>query len=611
MTMTLHSVGLDATWQAACTAWQAQRPQSAYLPLDDLGALPRMPQAAQLVVLLTDPHHLTPDARARVQQWQELMPDLVHLTIWHEVHEPLTAWYAAAADIVVARDATADALAMRMAIAVARRQHTLDGAARVESQMTHLVQQSADGVLVCDPMQMVYYVNPAAEALLETPADRLIGRQCAVPYDLQRATTWSVERQDGTRRTLAIHAVDVQWDAMPGVLVTCHDVTEVEQLLQMQAHVEERERLDQQKDQFLHTVAHEVRGPLAVMQASLSNLLACTVGPLTPEQQKVLAIAQRNIDRMTRMLNGLLSLARLESTGTQLTWHPVELRHLCDDVVAAATALAATRGVQITLHADAASEVCAGDGDLLTQLLTNIVSNGVRFATSRVDVRLGCAPAMVSGPRMLAIEISDDGPGIPGPDPMVVFDRFTQLARPAQAGEYKGTGLGLAICRDIVERHRGVIWADNRPDGGARFTVWLPQWQSAHPVWALVDAAIQQVQAGRPTGIVAVLLRRPRVGGAVAAVWAQVAQCVADVGLPALRRGDHGEVDAALGAFVCQVAGTPNELWIVANRLQQRFGQWATVQASALQWDVHVVPLSVEATAPAVLSQLFTPEGSS
>ena len=219
--------------------------------------------------------------------------------------------------------------------------------------------------------------------------------------------------------------------------------------------------------QFLADTSHELRTPLTTVRGNL-DLLARHPPP--DVRAEILAETCQEVERMARLVRDLLLLAE-GGEATPLERGPVRLDVLAREVVARVAGPEARR-----VRVEAEPVTVPGDEDRLRQLVGNLVENALRHASSaphavRVLVRR-------QPPRAL-LAVEDDGPGLP-PDALArVFDRFYRVDR-ARSRAHGGTGLGLAIVRHVAEAHAGRAWAENRPQGGARFGVLLP----AEPSWA-------------------------------------------------------------------------------------------------------------------------------
>ena len=211
---------------------------------------------------------------------------------------------------------------------------------------------------------------------------------------------------------------------------------------------------------FVGDAAHELRSPIASLRTQFE--VASMLGPET-DWDELMSDAMVDLDRLTRLVDDLLALARSDENAGELRQKvPVDLTEMADDVVGDY----AGADAEVTVADDGSHPQVMGDPDALRRVAVNLIDNAVRYATS--SVRVGVAG--LNGRAVLTV--ADDGPGIPADKREAVFDRFVRLDT-ARARDTGGTGLGLSIVRDIVTGHGGTVQlSDNDP--GVLVTVSLP-----------------------------------------------------------------------------------------------------------------------------------------
>ena len=242
--------------------------------------------------------------------------------------------------------------------------------------------------------------------------------------------------------------------------------------------------LDGLRREFIASASHELRAPLSAIRGFLGALQDGTAAS-DEERQRCLAGAAAEAQRMTRLVEDLLQLSRLQAGVLEFEFAPTDLHALVEGVVGSFEPRLRQRGVQARLEADETPPVVA-DGERLVQVLVNLLDNALRYSpegstiTVRVDRDILDRPLdRPSGgpgspaPRGVAVSVSDEGPGIPEADLAVIFERFHKADPARQVGD-QGAGLGLAIAREIVLRHGGEVIARNREEGGAEVGFWVP-----------------------------------------------------------------------------------------------------------------------------------------
>ena len=224
-------------------------------------------------------------------------------------------------------------------------------------------------------------------------------------------------------------------------------VLALNELLLRVSHTLEGER------RFTSNAAHELRTPLAAIQAQLH---AVRRADNAEERKQGLEQLQRGVERSTRLVGQLLTLARLDPDQTLPDSHPVNFPDMAEAVCAELAPLALQREQTLELTAEPDLPLLPGNADMLAMLLANLVDNAIRYTPvgGRINVALS---HYLFG---LVIEVSDDGPGVPASQRDRVFERFYRIAGQDQPG----TGLGLAICRRIADLHKARMTLTEGPD---------------------------------------------------------------------------------------------------------------------------------------------------
>ena len=228
--------------------------------------------------------------------------------------------------------------------------------------------------------------------------------------------------------------------------------------------------LDRLKSSFVSVASHEIRTPVTGIKGYVENMLLGLAGPLTEKQQHYLTRVASNVDRLMRIIDELLDLARIEAGQIQLQLDAVNVGQLIADVAEELHPLAMQK--QISFQHDThhlAGVYLKGDEGKLHQVLTNLVHNALKFTPSggRVDVE-----AVTKEPRTIQISVRDTGPGIPASDLPKIFDRF--YSGPSVPPDARGAGLGLAISKSLIALHGGDLSVSSTPGGGSHFFVDLP-----------------------------------------------------------------------------------------------------------------------------------------
>ncbi len=233
---------------------------------------------------------------------------------------------------------------------------------------------------------------------------------------------------------------------------------------------EELKTLDNMKSNFISNVSHELRSPLASIKESVSLLLDEVSGTLNSEQRKFLEIAKKNIDRLARLIDDLLNLAKIESGKTEMRRLFINLVTIAEDVVNSFGVLAENKNIALGIKTDSSPIKIWVDPDKMTQIISNLVDNAIKYSPSGSSVTV----ELLDKGSFIEVGIIDNGVGISKENAERLFDKFTRL-EDAIENRIKGTGLGLAITRELVELHSGKISVDSEPGKGSRFYFTLPK----------------------------------------------------------------------------------------------------------------------------------------
>jgi PAS domain S-box-containing protein len=370
---------------------------------------------------------------------------------------------------------------------------------RLARQHEVLITSVGDGVYGVDQKGQVTFVNPSAAAALGYTADELKGRLahdvfhapqpdglpfpwhgCYIHDAITQGNLTQAEEDEYVRADGSVFPVEIT--ASPLV-----DESEIRGAVVVFRDVTQRREVDRMKNEFLAVVSHELRTPLTSIRGSLGLLAGGRLGELPERAASLVAVAVQNSERLTRLINDLLDMERIQSGTAPMTIAPLDVRELLDLAAAQIAGMASSVGIGIEI-VSAEGSVLA-DEDRTIQTLMNLLGNAIKFSEPGSTVRLAAAPEG----NMVHFRVSDDGRGIPADKLESIFERFEQVDS-SDTRQKGGTGLGLTISRGIVEGQGGRIWIESELGVGTTAHVMLPV--APHPVAGTPAAESEEQGAG-------------------------------------------------------------------------------------------------------------------
>ena len=341
---------------------------------------------------------------------------------------------------------------------------TLAAAENERNKLSTLFLHMTDGVVAFDAQGRVIHANPAAAQMLGSdPAksggfDEIFGQETQLPLVLALQSPEFVETEKTVGdRSLELFMAPFTTEGSPaGVIAVIHDVTE-------------QRKSEQTRREFVANVSHELRTPLTNVK-SYAETMADAGGDLPPElQQQFLGVIINEADRMTRIVQDLLTLSKFDYGKMEMNISRFSFAGAIRDVAEAVAMDARNHGHTLTVDVPDDLPEVNGDRDRIQQVLINVVSNAIKYTPDggRIELTAG-----VSG-EMVWAKVRDNGIGIPEKDLPRLFERFYRVDK-ARSRESGGTGLGLSIASEILRQHKGEIAIDSVYGKGTTVTVTLP-----------------------------------------------------------------------------------------------------------------------------------------
>ncbi len=342
-------------------------------------------------------------------------------------------------------------------------------------RLSLMVDSMADGLILTDASSDHVLINPAARRMFGIESEGLVTTQYLkerlgfYPFDLVAARPTSSESSEPLREELRIgdqllHSiVSPVRDAagkLVGVVVVLRDISEARELARRQSD-------------FVSVISHELRTPLTSIAGALDIVLAGHAGKVATKQDRYLRMARDAAGRLNIIIDDLLEIARTDRGQMPVHFTPLSLDALSREVIERFRAASQAKNIRLRVRSDGDGEDIriVGDADRLTQVLSNLLSNALKFTPlgGNIDVEI-FGPSIASD--HVGVSVFNNGESIPEEARERVFDRFEQLEA-SSSRRVGGTGLGLAISRAIVEAHGGRIWVESS-EAGTKFVFTLP-----------------------------------------------------------------------------------------------------------------------------------------
>ena len=355
--------------------------------------------------------------------------------------------------------------------------------AEAEAKYRGLLEAAPDAMVVVDQVGDIVLVNLQTEKQFGYQRDELLGRPVTtiipggfaerlISDQLRSAEEAYLQHigsgielagctKDG--KTFPIEMMLSPLTGASGILVTAA-------IRNISARKLEGERVKRLKDEFVSTVSHELRTPLTSIAGALSLLIGEAGGKLPGSALRLLKIAHTNSQRLVRLINDILDIEKAESGKMPFVLKATDVRGLCEQVVESNLAQARSHFVSIKLIAPPGACILRVEPDRLVQILTNLISNAIKFSPSGSTVEL----ILEDKQSFVCITVRDHGSGIAEDFKSRVFEKFAQ-ADSSDARQKGGTGLGLSIVKELTTLLGGTVGFKLPPGGGTSFYIELPR----------------------------------------------------------------------------------------------------------------------------------------
>lgn len=345
----------------------------------------------------------------------------------------------------------------------------------IEKKQTEtVVHAMAEGLIVVNQKGEILLMNPAAEKLLGVKKEDEIGKSILAEQKEERLITLMKGITGSEEKEIVLES---QNDQTKKILRASNAIIESESgqtigMVSVLSDVTREKELEDLKNKFVSSVSHELRTPLYTIQEAINLLLDKSLGSVTSGQERLLSLAAKEIERLSRLINDILDISKIEAGEFRLQLSLFCVNDWIQQVMDTFNYWAKSK--QIILGAELPPEplTLTADRDRMTQVLTNLIGNAMKFTPAGGKITVEAKTKKEnSANAWIEIGVRDTGPGISKEDQEKIFKKFVQLDKTST----QGTGLGLTISKELVELHKGRIWVESEPDKGSRFAFEIPQ----------------------------------------------------------------------------------------------------------------------------------------
>ncbi len=375
-----------------------------------------------------------------------------------------------------------------------------------ERRSRKLVQSIADGVVMINENFEVTLMNPSALSILNPVSSDSYPNGETLQGILGMDFKELKEQLGKGKENIVRKEIEIPSGSYQAVvsLIKEEDQKSIRLLISLRDITEEK-KLENLKSEFISVVSHELRTPLGSIKNAVNLALSQKTGEVNEKKSKLLQMASRNVDRLTRIINDFLDVSKMEAGKMEVRLEKVNLEEIIDGTISTFSLNAEKKSIGLKKEVALNLPEIMGDADKLTQVLVNLVSNAIKYTPEGGEIFVRATwidkfktpiSAITSLPQQdfVLIEVKDTGTGIPREELESVFDKFHQVEK-SLAGKKPGTGLGLPICKRLVEAHQGKIWVESELGRGSRFMFVLPMLKEIDVLDHRLNASINRARS--------------------------------------------------------------------------------------------------------------------
>lgn len=339
-----------------------------------------------------------------------------------------------------------------------------------KEQLASIVSSMADGVLTLNRQGDIIMINPTAQQFIEDCHFERYGDHAdynlPLPEELEEILGQIIQGEQEV-----LQEVSLQGRNWVMIMTPLYDQDNVRGAVAVIRDMTEERRLDKLRKDFIANVSHELRTPISLLQG-YSEAIVDDIAETKEDKNELAQIIHDESLRMSRLVNELLDIARMEAGHIQLNYEEVHVNDFVRRIIHKFQGIASDHEITLTYESHIEQSTVSIDADRMEQVFTNLIDNAIHHTESGGHVNV----VVHSNESEISVEIKDSGTGIPEEDLPFIFERFykTDKAR-TRDGSKKGTGLGLPIAKNIVSAHQGTIIAKSKKGQGTTFSFTIPQ----------------------------------------------------------------------------------------------------------------------------------------
>jgi len=343
-----------------------------------------------------------------------------------------------------------------------------------------ILHQLSEGGVVLDKKGKILSVNATALNVLGYSQEDISGKNIKdilkSHHVLTMVSDWQKETDDHTPKDVKVKALKDETMAIireSTIVLESEDGRSIGVLAALQ-DVTQQEELNRRKNDILDVLGHDLRAPLGAIKQNFDVLVQSTGlrDKCNDQQKKFLDNCKNNIVRMSRLIDKIMDMRQLETGKILLKYDVVETGALLEQAVTSLDEWAQNKNIQLEVNAQKIPDI-DGDPERLYQVITNLVSNALKFTPEGGTIAASGKVVKDKGVDHVLISVKDSGMGINEDDLKRIFDKYEQVMVNTPKG-VSGLGLGLSICKTVIDLHGGSIWADSKLEEGSTFSFQIP-----------------------------------------------------------------------------------------------------------------------------------------